>query len=132
MTVPESRLVRLFRFGSGAAVSFGGTLAVTYVATEWLHLREEVSFALAVVVMFFVNFAWLRYVVFPAGGKPWQVQMYGFFLASIGFRGAEYLAFLVLLNVLHLHYMLSVALVLGLSFLVKFQVFDKHVFRPHH
>ena len=132
MTGFRSRLMRLLRFGSGAAISFGGTLAVTFVATEGLHLREEVSFALAVVIMFFVNFAYLRYVVFPAGAKPWRAQMYGFFVASVGFRGAEYLAFLILLNVLHVHYMLSVALVLGLSFLVKFQVFDKHVFRPHH
>ena len=132
MTDPRARLMRLFRFGSGAAVSFGGTLAITFVATEWLHAREELSFAIAVVVMFFVNFAYLRYVVFTAGDKSWQSQMSGFFLASIGFRGAEYLAFLILLNVLDLHYLLSVAAVLGLSFLVKFQVFDKHVFRPHH
>lgn len=131
IAVPRDRLIRLLRFGSGAAVSFIGTLAVTYVATEWLGAQEEFSFAIAVVVMFFVNFFYLRYVVFLSTHTKWLPQMRNFLAASVGFRVAEYLAFLILLNAFHVHYMLSVVCVLGVSFLVKFQLFDKHVFGPH-
>jgi putative flippase GtrA len=132
MTDTRERLMRFLRFGSGAAVSFGGTLAVTFVATEWLQLRERFSFAVAVIVMFFVNFAYLRYVVFRASRRHWLDQMKDFFVASVGFRVAEYLAFLVLLDVFHLHYLLSVASVLVVSFLIKFQVFDRHTFRARY
>jgi putative flippase GtrA len=129
MTLSRDRLIRLLRFGSGAVVSFTGTLAVTFVTTEWLGVREEFSFAIAVVVMFFVNFLYLRYVVFLSAHTTWLSQMRDFLIASIGFRLAEYLAFLILLNVFHVYYLLSVVCVLGISFLVKFQLFDKHVFK---
>jgi putative flippase GtrA len=132
LVIPRDRMMRLLRFGSGAALSFGGTLAVTFVSKEWLALQEEFSFAIAVVVMFFVNFFYLRYVVFLSTHMSWLSQMRDFLVASIGFRVVEYLAFLLLLNVFHLHYMLSVVCVLAVSFLVKFQLFDRHVFKPRH
>ena len=128
MTGKHDRLIRFFRFGSGAAVSFSGTLTITYVTTEWLQFPEKLSFAISLFVIFFVNFSYLRWVVFRATETKWLSQLRNFFMASIGFRCAEYIAFLILLDIFHVHYLLSVASVLSVSFLIKFQIFDKHVF----
>ena len=62
----------------------------------------------------------------------WLSQMNDFFTASIGFRYAEYVAFLVLLDISHVHCLFSVVGVLGGSFLIKLQVFDKHVFHTRY
>lgn len=132
MTETHARLKRFFLFGSGAALSFSGTLAITFVTTAWLRLPEELSFAISLIVMFFVNFSYLRWVVFRATGTKWLSQLRKFFMTSIGFRCAEYVAFLILLDIFHVHYLLSVVGVLGVSFLIKFQVFDKHVFHTRY
>lgn len=118
---------KLLRFGSGAVVSLSSTLAITYVATEWIMLSEKISFAVALICVFFINFLYLRHFVF-ASALPWRRQMRDFFVASIGFRLAEYVAYLLLLDVLGIHYLLTVVVVLSISFVVKFIVFDRRVF----
>lgn len=119
--------LKFLRFVTGAGVSFGSTLAITYAATEWLRFDERLSFAVSLACVFFINFLYLRHFVFGSQ-LPWRRQLRDFFLTSIGFRLAEYLAFLVLLDLLDVHYLFSVVLVLSVSFLFKFVVFDRKVF----
>lgn len=120
-------LAKLVRFGSGAIVSFGSTLAITYVAAEWLALDEKLAFAVSLVCVFFINFAYLRFFVFQSK-SPWLQQLGNFFGASIGFRVAEYVGYLLLLDLLQLQYLLAVVVVLTISFLAKFFVFNNKVF----
>lgn len=120
-------LPKLLRFGSGAALSFTSTLAITYAAVEWLGLDEKLSFAISLVGVFFINFWYLRLFVFQSE-LPWIRQLRDFFVASIGFRIAEYLAFLVLLDIFEIQYLLCVISVLVVSFVAKFFVFNFRIF----
>lgn len=130
MNKNSQQIARVLRFGSGAALSFCSTLMITYMATEWLKLAEELSFAISLVTVFFINFFYLRVFVFRSMSSPWESQMRDFFLASIGFRGAEYIAFVILLNSLQLHYLISVVSVLAASFLIKYVFFHRTIFKP--
>ena len=130
MTLTLEKLLRLLRFGSGAALSFGSIMVITFVAREWANLSEQLAFAISLILVFFINFATLRWIIFRSTRVPVKKQMRGFLLATVGFRVIEYLAFLVLLSVLNLNYLVVVALVLVVSFAAKFEYFNRKIFRP--
>jgi putative flippase GtrA len=117
----------LGRFFAGGVVSVGVTLAVTALLHEFAAVPERIAAAIGLVTALVVNFAVLRFFAFRGTGVPLGRQL-PMFLASSGvFRGLEYGGFFVL-HWLGVHYLLALVMVLGVSFIVKFLVYDKLVF----
>lgn len=129
MKVDSSTFRRLLRFGALGAVGFGINIAVTVTLTEILGLPEELSFAIALAVVFTFSFVTSRYLIFPeaASGDP-RKQLAKFAVSSAAFRGAEYIGFLLLHTVMGLAYLLAIVGVLGISFLTKFVTYSTVVF----
>lgn len=122
-------LGRLLKFGVLGAVGFGINIAVTVVLTEVLGVSEELSFATGLAVVFIFSFITSRYLIFAgaATGDP-RKQLVSFALSSAAFRGAEYVGFLLLHTVSGLSYLLTIVVVLGVSFLTKFITYSTVVF----
>lgn len=125
----RANLVRLLKFGVLGALGFGINIAVTVVLTEVLGASEELAFAIALAVVFVFSFVTSRYLIFAgaAAGDP-RRQLARFALSSAVFRGAEYLGFLLLHTVSGVPYLLTIVVVLGVSFLTKFVTYSTVVF----
>ncbi|MFC1572480.1 GtrA family protein [Candidatus Eisenbacteria bacterium] len=120
---------RFFRFCVLTVISFSINLGLTALLHEVFAIDERVSFAIALVVVFVVNFLMQRYYVYRAAGGSARRQLVLYLLSSLGFRGSEYLAFLLVHSVLGVHYLISVVGVLGVSFMAKFFFYGTVVFR---
>jgi putative flippase GtrA len=124
--VTRARLTEMLRFGMATAVSATITLGLPVLLVEFGGVPERRAVAIALAVAFVVNFVTTRRFVFRsegrAGGELWR-----FALTSAGFRLAEYLAFLGL-HSLGMVYFLAQALVLTMSFLLKFLVLRSFVY----
>ena len=118
------------RFAMLSGSSFLMNFGLTALLSEVARLRSEVSFLIALIVVFFVNFLAMRYWVY-GGGCPrarFFPQMATFLGSSLGFRASEYAAFLVLHTALGLHYALAVPSILILASLAKFLFYRAAVF----
>ena len=120
---------RLARFTVMGATGFGLNIGVTVVLHEWLGAPEEVAFAAALGVVFVFSFLSSRYVIFEgaAAADPAK-QLLKFAGFSAAFRCAEYLGFLLLHTLFGVTYLLSIVVVLGVSFLTKFVTYSTVVF----
>jgi putative flippase GtrA len=119
-------VVSLGRFAGVGGVSFVTNLALTALLHEVLGLPEEAAFAISLVVVFVMNFLACRYVVFDGRGGDARRQLLHYGMASLGFRGGEWCAFLVVHTWLRTPYLVAIVVILGCSFLIKF-VFYRHV-----
>ena len=115
---------------SGASgVAFGANLGLTAFFHEIAGLRPEIAFALTLVLVLVLNFAQMRWFVWGDTDQPIARQFLLFASSSLGFRGLEYLAFLLLNSVLGVQYLIAVTGVLVVSFLSKFIYYRRLVFR---
>lgn len=121
-------IARLVRFGLLGALSFALNLGLTALFHEVLGLAEEAAFAGALILVFAVNFASCRYVVFAGPQAEVGPQLVLYTLSALFFRGAEYLSFLLLHTWLGVPYLVAVAAVLILWFLIKFTYYGRVVF----
>jgi putative flippase GtrA len=115
------------RFLAVTVVSAGVTLGAPVLLHELVGMGEEIAVAVALFTAFCLNFFMARIYVFRSGGAvvPQLVRFAG---ASLAFRLAEYLAFLALHLWLDLFYVLAVAVVLVVSFVLKFLFYRVFVF----
>lgn len=120
---------RLIRYGAGGALSGIVTVGVTALCVEVLGIDPQVAFAVAIVAAFLTNFTILRYFVFTAKAGSLLRQFMGYLFATLGFRVAEYLAFLALYHGTDWYYLLAVGAALTMSFILKFLLFDRLVFK---
>ncbi|MDX1682660.1 MAG: hypothetical protein R3336_06040, partial [Phycisphaeraceae bacterium] len=104
-------------------------LGLTAALHEGLGASEEVAFAVALALVFVINFLVLRYFVYPGQTAPLGRQMAETLAASIGFRIGEYLAFLLFHTGFDLPYLPVAAGVLVASFLMKFGFYRQVIFR---
>ena len=118
----------MVRFGVLSGLSFTMNLGLTTTLHETCRLPAEAAFAIAIVAVFFMNFLFMRYYVFPGGRRSatGQLALYG--LSSLGFRGGEYLGFLALYTWLGLYYILAIVAVTGASLVTKFFYYRSVVF----
>jgi len=119
---------RFLRFGAVGGIGFGLNLAATVTLHEVVGVPEELAFAVAQVVIFFFSFVSARHFIFEGSAGDPKRQLIKFALSSVGFRGAEYVGFLVLHTFLEIPYVVAVVAVLGSSFLVKFFFYGTVVF----
>jgi putative flippase GtrA len=121
-------LPKLIRFAAGGVLSSAVTLGVTALLREVFGIREAIAAAVGLASAMLVNFVFLRHFVFASRATPIARQLAMFLTSNGVFRAFEYLGFLVVLGMLDLHYLLSLLLVLGVSFLFKFVVYERLVF----
>ncbi len=119
---------RFLRYGAAGGVGFGLSLAATVTLHEVAGAPEELAFAVAQVMVFFFSFLTARHFIFDGSAGDPKRQLIRFALSSAGFRGGEYVGFLVLHTFLEIPYLVAVVVVLGTSFIVKFFFYGTVVF----
>jgi putative flippase GtrA len=122
-------LFRLLRFASAGGASFAINLGGTAFMHELLDVPEEIAFAVALGIAFIVNFLACRYYVFEGRIGDARRQLVEYLLASLFFRGVEYLGFLFLHTTVGISYLVAIFIVLLCSFFAKFAFYGKVVFR---
>jgi len=117
-----------FRYLAFSGVSFCLNLGTTATLREVFGVAPEVAFAVALVVVFFVNFAAMRWWIFVGTVRPLGSQFVAFGLSSLMFRGLEYVGYLVLLRAFGLPYLMAAVATVGVSFVAKFIVYNNWLF----
>ena len=110
--------------------SFGANIGLTVFFHEYLGLTETTSFGVTLFIVFLSNFFLMRYYVYGASNTSPRRQFSLYLASSLGFRGLEYVSFLVVHTLLNIQYIIGIVGVLGGSFLVKFIWYRKIVFIP--
>jgi len=131
MSLPV-RLAALFRFGIGGLLSSAVAVGITALLHEAGEWDERVAAAAGLAAALVVNFGVLRYYVFRGTHVPFTSQLVRFLGSSGIFRMLEYGAFLLLAAFTGIHYLVTLVLVLGVSFGLKFFVYDSWVFSRSH
>lgn len=113
-------------------VGLGGMTFLLYVGlTALLHevweLPETAAFAIAIAIVYVLNFFLARHFVYDSSGGI-GTQATRFLFVSLAARACEYAAFAVLHVWLGLYYLLSIVLVTAVSVVVKFFVYRSMVF----
>lgn len=120
----------LLRWCFFSVFSFAMVLGLTILLHEIFHLNEKIAFLTPLVIVFFTNFVTMRYFVYGKPTKPIHRQFLEYVLASFGFRALEYIAYWFFIDWLHIHYVVTVCLVMPTSFLSKFIFYKIIVFGP--
>jgi putative flippase GtrA len=128
-TLMKGLLFSLLRFASAGGASFVINLGGTAFMHELLGVPEEVAFAVALAIAFLVNFLVCRYYVFEGRSGDARRQLVEYLLASLCFRGIEYVGFLLLHTIVGIPYVVAIFIVLLCSFFFKFAFYGKVVFR---
>jgi putative flippase GtrA len=115
------------RYVVASALSGVLSLSLPFLLHEVLAIAEEVAVAIALVVVFFVNFVALRSYVFRSDGDRFR-ELTKLAVTSAAFRVAEYGAFLLVHTLAGVHYLVALAIVLSVSAFSKFCVQRAFVF----
>ncbi len=121
-------LARAPRFLGLSGVSFTTNVGLTVLLKEKVGLAPEAALAIAIVVVFCINFLACRYVVFDARKQDFRRQLLLFAMASGGFRGAEYVAFVVCHRLLGIHYVVALVGILVTAMMAKFLFYQRVIF----
>ena len=125
----KKTLLGLVRYGTLGVVTLVTNVVLTAFLHEVLQIREEVAFAFGLAAVFIISFVGLRYVVFEnaSDGDP-KKQAVSYLFSSLGFRGTEFMGFLVLHTVLGIYYLVAIFGVLIVSFFAKYCYYRRAVF----
>lgn len=115
------------RFSILTIVSLVANLTVSY-GLFYLGIPEAISFAIALMVVFFINFSGCRWFVFLTTGMPIRRQLLKYAYVNGSFRLLEYSCLLVLSTFDFANYYTRVITVLASSFVLKFFIYGKFVF----
>ena len=119
-----------FRWGVNTLASLVVNLGLTIGLHEGFAVDPAVAYAIALVTVFLMNFVFFRYYVFiQSEPLPIGSQFMAYTASAIGFRVVEYLSFVLLHTLLGVHYVVTIILVQGLSFVVKFFFYGRLIFR---
>jgi putative flippase GtrA len=120
---------KVFRYLINTGLSFAVNLGLTALLHEAMGVREELAYAVALAVVFVMNFLMFRFYVFD-GRSDQPGKQVGLFLGtSIVFRLVEYLGFLLVHSVLGVYYLLAIVLVQGSTFVIKYFVYGGWIFK---
>ncbi len=117
-----------YRYVFGSGLTLATSLSVTAFCHEILGLEEQASYGIALVIAFFVAFHLMRHYVCKVGEGYFWRQMRGFFVSALIFRPLEYISFGLIYEALGFHYLFTVILVNGTSFVLKFFYYKTLVF----
>ncbi|MFQ5416991.1 MAG: GtrA family protein [Myxococcota bacterium] len=116
------------RFLLLGGLSFSLNLGITAALHEIFGVSPEVSFAVALVAVFCVNFAIMRCWVFRGTSRPIRSQLAGFGVSSLFFRGLEYAGYFALFRYARFPYLVAALTVIGISFTLKYVVYNFWLF----
>jgi putative flippase GtrA len=108
------------RFLQVSGLSFLVNLGMTIFIHEVLGISAEAAFAIALIAVFVMNFYTLRYYVYQGQNRPAGRQFLEYTSSTLGFRGLEYLAFLLFYTWYGYEYRLVLIIVLVCSTIMKF------------
>lgn len=106
----------------GLAVGLG----VTALLREAAGLSVDLSFAVALAVVFLFHFAANAFFVFRSGAD-WRI-LARYAVAALAFRGLDFLLFKVVLDFAPLHYLVAITLAILISNCIKYLVYANSVF----
>jgi putative flippase GtrA len=119
----------LIRFGAVGGATFATNIGLTAFLHQKVGIAAEVAFALSLGTVVIISFLACRYVIFETGTeRDPKRQALLFLLSTLAFRGAEYLAFLLLHTLLGVHYLAAVTGILITTFFAKFFYYRGAVF----
>ena len=127
---PTAWIASGVRFLMLSVLSLFVNVGLTISLHELCYLPEELAFAMALVVVFTMNFFLLRYYVYDGIGRQAERQFIIYAGSALAFRGTEYVAFLVLHSWLRLDYRLAVVGIAVGSACAKF-FYYRFVFEVH-
>ena len=119
---------RFIRYCLITALSFGINVGLTTFLHEVVGMAEEGAFACSLAVVLFMNFLFMRYYVYHGRAGKARSQLLMFLGSSLGFRGLEYVSFLVIHSLLGVNYQVAIVAILVPSFLVKYIYYKTFVF----
>ncbi len=125
--VSRARAAEAMRYAVVSGMSAIVTLGLPILLHEFAGTDPRIAVGIAFAVAFVMNFLTTRYFVFRSADSFWS-SFRKFLLSSLMFRGAEYLGFLGLFA-LGLPYYVAQAIVVGLSFVLKFLALKHFVFK---
>lgn len=114
------------KYLSVGALSYLIVTTITVTLYEIFGLTEFNSFAFGLVVVFIINFIILRNFVFKSEG-PAGFAVIKFFMASLFFRGFEYVLFIIILD-LGVHYIITLTLSMFISVILKYFIYKNIVY----
>lgn len=125
--VADRRIRYLFAGGIAAAVFYG-----TFAGT-WLLMRDQVPYLVVVlfasIVTALATYPIYRVVVFNAFG-PWLSGFFRFYAVSLWGLGFNLVALPFLVEIVHLHVLISQAIVILAGPLISYQLHRRWTFRP--
>jgi putative flippase GtrA len=116
------------RYLAVGALGFGLNLAVTAGLVEILGSDPALAAGAGIIIVMTVNFALARYAIFDGAYGRWLSQLWKFVSVAIVMRALEYGAFLTLMKIGNLHYILALTAALVMSNLLKFLAYRGWVF----
>jgi len=122
--------VSMMRFGMLSGLSFVANISITVLLHEGAGFPEELAFAIALVVVFVMNFLGCRLFVFNAQEGDPKRQFAMFLSSSVIFRLGEYLAFLLIHTLLGLYYIATIIAIKLFFTVIKFFFYRSAVFVP--
>jgi len=122
-------LGQVVRFGVMTGMSASVTIGLPIILHELFGVTPQHAAAVAFLIAFLLNFVSLRRLVFRSSHGAGR-DLLTFIASSLVFRGIEYVAFLLLTTVAHIHYVIALMGVLTLSTLAKFVWYRRIMHRP--
>ena len=116
------------RYLAFSGLSFGMNLGITAGLHAGVGLAPEISFAVALAVVFLMNFVGMRWWIFSGTDRPMASQFLGFGFSSLVFRGLEYCGYLVLYRMVGVDYLVAAVVTIGISFVAKYTVYNSWLF----
>lgn len=122
-------LLTLIRFGAAGGATFVINIALTAFLHQGLGVAAEIAFALSLGSILLISFFACRYVIFKTASEGnVKSQALWYLVSTLGFRGAEYLAFLLVHTMLGVYYLVAILGILSVSFFAKFFCYHRMVF----
>ena len=118
------------RWAIGSGLSFGINVGLAVLLHEVFAVPERIAYLCALVTVFFVNFFVARYFVFESRAGSGKAQLGKFLGSTLAFRGAEYVAFLVIMSLVADDWYPAIIVVVSVvSLTLKFFVYRAFVFK---
>lgn len=117
-----------YRFCGLAGVGFLLNISLAFLNHEIIGIDEKSSVALALAMVFIINFILNRYVVFQSREKSIKQQLLYFFISSATFRCFEFLLFYMIFTFVYGQYLLVYIGVLAISFCIKYFFLKAYIF----
>ena len=118
------------RFGLSAIVGFAVGIFWVWLFHEFVGWPAEVAVIISIVLVAIQNFIVLKHYVYnTATERTYKGMMTQFALSVAGFRGLEYVIFLVFHTYLGLHYLYTIIAIRAVLMVGKFAFYKHTIFR---